>query len=512
MPIFSGLVLASILQVCRLQPRENMRRFYSILITLPLVCDPGVVTQRPVLPVAKTGELVVLTRNSAAARYIDSQGRYAGMEYDLVEMFAREQGYRVRYLDRQPFYQLLPALERNHAHLAAAGVSITAPRLDRYAFGPSYQMVQTVVAYNTDNQAPRDLRDVEGKRLEVVKGTSAVDELQRMRKRNPKLNWTEVAENDSEGLLSRLSEGKVDYVVTDSTILDVARHLYPNIARGFVLGDREAVAWVFPKNGDPEVYRRAQEFFMRITYDGRLRQLLERYYGHVNRLDNIDVANFLERRQAVLPHYRASFKEAQDVTGIDWRLLAALGFQESHWDPLATSPTGVRGLMMLTSDTADRMQLGNRLDPHQSILAGAQYLQELKDSLSPRVSDPDRTWFALAAYNIGLGHLEDARVLTQRRGGNPDLWVDVKKSLPLLSRYEYYSALKRGYCRGGEALVLTENSRNYFDILARLEEPHTPSFAGLLADDTDTRAPPPANDGTPHNRQPAKPATAQMPD
>jgi len=127
-----------------------MRRFYSILITLPLVCDPGVVTQRPVLPVAKTGELVVLTRNSAATRYIDSQGRYAGLEYDLVETFAREQGYRVRYLDRQPFYQLLPALERNHAHLAAAGVAITARRLDHYAFAPSYQLVQSVVAYNTD--------------------------------------------------------------------------------------------------------------------------------------------------------------------------------------------------------------------------------------------------------------------------------------------------------------------------------------------------------------------------
>ena len=216
--------------------------------------------------------------------------------------------------------------------------------------------------------------------------------------------------------------------------------------------------------------------------------MLERYYGHINRLDNVDIANFLELRQSLLPRYRAAFKEAQDITGIDWRMLAALGFQESHWDPLATSPTGVRGLMMLTSDTADRMQLTDRLDPHQSILAGAQYLQELKDALPERITDPDRTWFALAAYNIGLGHLEDARVLTQRRGGNPDLWVDVKKSLPLLSRYEYHSTLKHGYCRGGEALVLTENIRNYYDILARTEEPHAPSFAELLAQHEDDRS------------------------
>jgi len=482
-----------------------MRKLYSLLITLPLVCDPGVVTQRPVPPVSKTGELVVLTRNSAATRYIDSQGRYVGLEYDLVELFAREQGYRVRYLDRQPFYQILPALAQNHAHLAAAGVAITARRLDHYVFGPSYQLVQNVVAYNADNEAPSDLRDIEGKRLEVVKGTSGVDELQRLRKLNPRLTWTEIAENDSEALLARLSEGKVDYVITDSNVLDVARRLYPNIARGFALGDQEALAWAFPKNGDPELYHRAQEFFMRITYDGQLRQLLDRYYGHVNRLDNLDVSNFLERRQSVLPRYRASFKEAQEITGIDWRMLAALGFQESHWEPLATSPTGVRGLMMLTSETADRMQLSDRLDAHQSILAGAQYLQELKDSLPARVSEPDRTWLALAAYNIGLGHLEDARILTQRRGGNPDLWVDVKKSLPLLTRYDFYSTLKHGYCRGGEALVLTESIRNYFDILARTEDPYAPSFSVLLADDEDDRV----AGRRPRVKEPGKQSTAQ---
>jgi membrane-bound lytic murein transglycosylase F len=264
----------------------------------------------------------------------------------------------------------------------------------------------------------------------------------------------------------------------------VGRNFYPNVARAFPVGDQEPLAWAFPRNVDPTLYKRAQEFFLRISYDGTLKRLLERYYGHVNRLDTVDIANFLEVRQALLPHFRGMFKEGQDITGIDWRLLAALGFQESHWDPLAVSPTGVRGLMMLTSETADRMNLSDRLDPHQSILAGATYLQEIKESLPPRIREPDRTWLALAAYNIGFGHLEDARVLAQRRGGNPDLWVDVKKVLPLLSRYEYYSTLKHGYCRGGEALVLTENIRNYFDILARFEEPHAPDFYSLIAGNT----------------------------
>jgi membrane-bound lytic murein transglycosylase F len=238
--------------------------------------------------------------------------------------------------------------------------------------------------------------------------------------------------------------------------------------------------------------------------------MLERYYGHINRLDNLDIANFLERRQAVLPRFRSSFEEAQEVTGIDWRLIAALGFQESHWEPLATSPTGVRGLMMLTSDTADRMQLTDRLDAHQSILAGAQYLLELKQSLPPRIAEPDRTWLALAAYNIGLGHLEDARILAQRRGGNPNLWVDVKKSLPLLARYEYHSTLKHGFCRGGEALVLTENIRNYYDILARSEDPHEPSFGMLLAGEDEPQVPAPGKTRTARARDAGKPTATQV--
>jgi membrane-bound lytic murein transglycosylase F len=458
-----------------------MRSVYSILVLLPVVCDPGVVAQRPVPPLEQTGELVVLTRNSATTRYVDAQGRYAGLEYDLVEMFAQELGVPVRYLDRQPFYQILRALTESHAHLAAAGVAITPGRLNQFRFGPAYQLVQPMLAYNTDNPAPRTMADVVGTKLEVVKGSSVVERLKQLKKRYPALRWTEVAENDSEGLLSRLSEGKVDYVITDSTVLDVGRNFYPNVARAFPVGDQEPLAWVFPKDGDPELYKRAQEFFMRISYDGTLKRLLERYYGHVNRLDRLDIANILESRQTLLPHFRSMFKEAQEITGIDWRLIAALGFQESHWDPLATSPTGVRGLMMLTSDTADRMGLTDRLNPRQSILAGASYLQELKESLPARVAEPDRTWLALAAYNVGLGHLEDARVLTQRRGGNPNLWLDVKKMLPLLSRYEYYSTLKRGFCRGGEALVLTENIRNYFDILVRFEEPHSPGFGTLVA-------------------------------
>jgi membrane-bound lytic murein transglycosylase F len=220
--------------------------------------------------------------------------------------------------------------------------------------------------------------------------------------------------------------------------------------------------------------RRAREFFSRIATDGTLKRLMDRYYGHVKRLDRSDLDNLFDAIRTRLPDYRPVFQEAQQVTGLDWRFIAALAFQESHWDPLATSPTGVRGMMMLTSTTADRLGVKDRLDPRQSIIAGARYFVDLRDSLPDRIAEPDRTWMALAAYNQGLGHLEDGRVLTQRLGLNPDIWIDIKKALPLLSRSDFYVTLKHGFARGGEAVVLTENVRTYYDILMQLEEPLRP--------------------------------------
>jgi len=267
--------------------------------------------------------------------------------------------------------------------------------------------------------------------------------------------------------------------VTDSNIVELAQNFSPNISRAFNLGEPETLAWALPKDASPFLVDRVKDFFARINSDGTLRILLDRYYGHIQRLTQADVSVFLERRQLVLPQYRNIFQEAQDVTGLDWRLLAALAFQESHWNPLATSPTGVRGFMMLTSETADRLGVGNRLDPHQNIIAGARYLRILKDTLPERIAEPDRTWLALASYNLGYGHLEDARILTQRHGLNADSWVDVKKTLPLLTRSDFYITVKRGFARGGEAVILTENIRNYFDILVRYEEPYRALFSTM---------------------------------
>ena len=124
---------------------------------------------------------------------------------------------------------------------------------------------------------------------------------------------------------------------------------------------------------------------------------------------------------------------------------------------------GVRGMMMLTKDTAERMKITDRTDPEQSIKAGSEYLHWLIEQIPDSINNDDRIWFALAAYNMGLGHLLDARRLTKSLGGNADNWLDVKKNLPLLAEKRYYANLKYGYARGYEAVQYVENIRRYMN-------------------------------------------------
>ena len=471
----------------------QIRSFTTLAATLLLIampsCDPGNLIRRPVSPTSITGELVVVSRSAPTTRFIGPDGAYSGFEQDMLDLFAKETNLRLSVIERARFSDIIPAVSQRVAHLAAAGLSVTEERAKIVKFGPSYMTVRKTVAYNTGQRRPRRLTSLVGRRGGVLHGSSSAARLRTEAKKLQGLEWDEVHAADVDRLLEKLSAGELDYVIADSHVIELARNFYPNVSIAFSFGEPEPIAWVLSKDAEPELVDQVNTFFATIERDGTLRILIDRYFGHVKRLNHLDIVAFLSRRETVLPRYAPMFKEAQDLTGIDWRLLAALGFQESHWRPLATSPTGVRGLMMLTSVTADELGVRNRLEPHESILAAGRYFLSLKERLPARIREPDRTWMTLASYNVGRGHVEDARILAQRRKLNPDLWINVRKTLPLLARSEYYTTLKYGFARGGEAVVLTENVRNYYDILKRYEAPHTP-LLGTLASGSTTLAEP----------------------
>ncbi len=455
----------------------DMRLFIPLILVLGMgSCS---VPEKPIPPVQESHELVVLTRNSPTTYYEDAQGNYAGLEYDLVKLFAQELDVNVRFVVATEFNKIIPALTKQQAHLVAAGLTITPEREKIIRFGPAYQTVQQQIVYNNFTLKPDDIEDLIGKRIEVIAGSSYVERLKQARKTSPKLEWHEVMTMEIEELLEKVANGEVDYSIADSHFVSMTQNFFPDLGVAFNLGKPEQLAWAFPKDVDPSLFAKAQEFFNRIQKDGTLRRLLDRYYGHIARLNRIDVVTFLEKMNSTLPSYRKLFQQAQEITEIDWRLIAALGYQESHWDPLATSPTGVRGLMMLTADTADHLGVSDRLDPKENVPAGASYLLTLKEALPERIPEPDRTWIALAAYNTGMGHLEDARILAQQIKLNPDSWTDLKKALPLLSKTAYHASLKHGYARGGEAVIFVENIRNYYNIMMKFEPAYKSSYPAL---------------------------------
>ena len=420
--------------------------------------------------------MVVATRNSPTTYFLDADGNPAGFEHDLATLFAERQGWRVRFEVADTLEELFDSVASGRAHIAAAGITATEERRARVRFGPNYGQVKEWVVCRQGLSAPTTVKDLVGLRLEVVAGSSHAERLRFHRRRLPELRWAEMELPGPEELMERLDVGLGDCAVVDSDSLDVGRNFHPGLRPAFVLESAQPQAWVLGRGVDLRLSRRVVDFFTKLEAGGDLVRLRERYFGHVTRLAEVDVLGVLDKRATLLNELRPHFHDAQAETGLDWRLLAAIGYQESQWDAHAQSPTGVRGLMMLTRQTADHLGVKDRLDARESILGGARYVVELKAALPDTVPEPDRTWIALAAYNIGMGHLNDARALARRLGKNPDQWRDMKNVLPLISRAEYASSLRYGFARGGEARAFTENVRIYYDILRKYEKPH----AGIL--------------------------------
>jgi membrane-bound lytic murein transglycosylase F len=446
----------------------------ALFALLLAACGPA---KKPLPTVQESHELVVVTYNNPATYYVNGNNDFAGLEYDLVRLFAKELGpdIKVKFVVVGGVEEVIPTLLKGKAHIAAAGLGMTRLRNHLVRFGSTYQEVQPQVVVNREKaEKPTKVSELEGMSLEVPFGSSCAESLSEIAAQLPSLKWRGIRKAGSDELLEKVADGTLDATIADSHLVSIVQNYYPNLEVAFDFGLTQKLAWAFPKTGEEWVYQKSKQFFERIQKDGTLRNLLDRYYGHSERLNTMDVTNFLINTRTLLPKYLSLFRQAQETTGVDWRLLAAISYQESHWDTYSTSPTNVRGLMMLTENTADKLGVSDRLDPKQSIPAGARYVLMLKDDIPTRIPEPDRTWLALAAYNIGIAHLEDARVLAQRQKLNPDSWADLKKTLPLLNKAEYYSTVKNGFARGGAPVVFVESVRTYYRILEKYEEKHTP--------------------------------------
>lgn len=421
--------------------------------------------------VKEDGVLRVITRNSPATYFQDRNGE-TGFEYELVKRFADDLGVKLEIETADNIDEMFDQLGKPSGPvLAAAGLVSSEKRNIQAKFSHPYLEVTPQVIYRNGRSRPTQAKGLIGKKIMVLKGSSHAEQLAALKKQYPTLEYEESDAVEVVDLLRMVDEGQIDLTLVDSNELAMNQVYFPNVRVAFDLGDSRDQRWAVAAGEDNSLLNEVNEFLDKAQKNGTLQRLKDRYYGHVDVLGYVGAYTFAQHLQQRLPKYEKHFKASAKVEQVDWRLLAAIGYQESMWQPEVTSKTGVRGLMMLTQRTAQAMGVSNRLDAKQSITGGAKYFMLVKEQLDDSIKEPDRTWFALAGYNVGSGHLEDARTLAKREGLNPNKWLDVKKMLPRLSQKQWYSKTRYGYARGGEPVHFVANIRRYYDILTWVTQP-----------------------------------------
>ena len=428
--------------------------------------------------VHQRGQLRVVTLNEPTSYYLGAHGAQ-GQEYRLAHAFAESLGVQLVIQPVRDAAAMRDVLADGGADIAAAQITASAEWKRAGLATSVYDEVPQLVIQRRGSTRPPNISGLQGARIAVRAGSPQLALLREIRGNGaPYLAWTELSPEQADPL-DWVKTGDADYAIVDANEFGFARHLYPEAMIAFKLPDPRPVQWVVRRDG-LDLRDAVNRFFDEARSSGMLERI-----AHESTLESADfqfeeAQRFQADIAAVLPQLRPWFEEAAQASGLDWRLLAAVGYQESKWQAKAQSNNGAQGIMMLMADTAATVGVQDRMDPRQSITGGAKYLAQVIQTIPERIPEPDRTWLALASYNVGYGHLEDARVLAQMQGRNPDNWEDVKQFLPLLAQPQWHARVKRGYARGWEPVKFVEQVRGFLAVLewkdpasaaAPLEEP-----------------------------------------
>ncbi len=419
--------------------------------------------------IIESGSLKMVTRNSPSTYFIE-KGEPAGFEYDLAKAYAEHLGIKLELVLPESFSGIFSTMKARNGHIAGAMLTVTDDREKAFEFSAPFLTTTAAVVYRTTKgvKAPKDLNDLvaRDKTILVLANSSHAELLARLQTTHPTLKWKESSEHSAVELLEKLHNKEIDYTVVDSITFDAQKSFFPGLQKAFDLNEPQDLAWILNPHSDRSLKSSVDRFMALESTQKLIKKLKKKYFNRFNPLNFYDTASFKEDMEERFPKIEQYFYMAEQETDIDWQLLAAIAYQESHWNPDAVSPTGVKGIMMLTNDAASEVGVTDRTDPQQSIIGGAHYLVSVMNKIPERIKQPDHTWFALAGYNIGYGHLEDARVLTSRAGLNPDKWDDVKQHLPLLTKEKYFNTVRYGYARGYEPVHYVSNIRKYMKLLS----------------------------------------------
>lgn len=414
--------------------------------------------------IKERGYLTVVTRTSPTTYYRDNSGQ-TGFEYQLAQRFADQLGVELRITTENTITGIFRNLREGTADLASAGLSLTELRAQEFPHTQTYFTVQPLVVYESGQFRPSSISELYDQTILVTASSSHLEMLQALHTEHPQLRWKVVASTDSADLLDQIS-ASTPFAILDDYDFAIQQPLFPRLKEAFPLGNTQQLVWFLTSDSPSDTLAKvANAFLSEVIADGILPGLVDEFFNNEPLVSRAGTFTFSQNMASTLPDFEHLIRQVAHEYNIDWNLLAAMAYQESHWDPKAKSFTGVRGMMMLTQRTARELNVKNRLDPLESLRGGARYLNKIKRRLDPNISEPDRTYMAMAAYNIGMGHLQDARKLTAQKGGNPMIWGDLMQHLPKLQKPAYYRALRFGYARGAEAVTYVQNIRHYANIL-----------------------------------------------
>jgi membrane-bound lytic murein transglycosylase F len=383
-----------------------------------------------------------------------------------------------RYLDvdleviTPGWIEMFEKLTWGEGDFIAAGVTILPSRQVRFDFSSPYLKVRQQVIVHRNNDAVTGIDDLVGRTVHVRAGTSYQKRIAELREEGLDIDLVLVPDLPTELLIGQVARSEIEITVADSNIALLNRRYDPDIRIAFPISEEQSLGWVV-RNGDLDLVTAVNGFLDQARKDGTFQDIYDRYYDNRVLLGPVDATAFAEKVRTRLPRYEEMIRIQADLYGFDWRFIAAMIYQESHFNPRARSYTGVRGLMQITQATAREMGVTDRIDPKESIRAGIKYLAKIADRFEDIEDERERLLFALAAYNVGYGHVRDAQKIAGGKGLDPHSWSDLKKVLPLLARPEYHRQTRYGYARGTEPVRYVEHILTYYDILL-----HKNRFAG----------------------------------
>ncbi len=423
--------------------------------------DQGLTTLENIL---KAGEITVCTRNNAHCYYLYGE-QAMGFEYELAKAFADYLGVKLNVRIAEKWEGMIPDLMEGAGSFIAASMTIMPKRKKWVSFSNGYMPIQQYIIVHRNNKSIRCPDDLAGKTVHIREGTSYEERLNLLKNKGIALKIKLHDDLPTEELIRQVAEKKIEVTIADSNIALLNQMYYPQAIIACPISEQEFLGWAVNRNARNLLYR-INCFFKTIKENGKFKEIYDKYYANIDTFDYVDLRAYHRRLKSRLPKYKKIIMEAADYHGFDWRLIAAQIYQESHFNSKARSRSGAKGLMQLTSSTARSLGVKNILNPEQNINAGVQHLKDLYNYFE-KAEGLNRLFIALAAYNVGQGHMLDARNIAREMNLDPNKWSSLSTTLPLLTHPKHYKKAIYGYCRGTQPIEYINKIMIYYDILKR---------------------------------------------